>query len=179
MALSNKIALEVIHQYGTEEHRGLVAQARFEPGELVWWLDSYSDEPGVVMTRAQIDATPQPQRDILIRYSYMRSDDQYETTLDPESDPSWFFNHSCDPNCGYDGDERIVALRVVEQGEELVYDYAMTETQESRHMGMVCHCGSPQCRGVLDFADWQDEQWVERYGDRVTHHIAQRIADRS
>ena len=110
MALSNKITLEVIHQYGTEEHRGLVAQARFEPGELVWWLDSYSDEPGVVMTRAQIDATFQPQRDILTRYSYMRSDDQYETTLDPESDPSWFFNHSCDPNCGYDGDERIVRV---------------------------------------------------------------------
>ncbi len=115
-------------------------------------------------------------------YEFVHGSVSYPATfylLPMYPDPAWFFNHSCDPNCGYDTDDSLVALRVIEPGQEIVYDYAMTETQRSLHAGMICRCGSPQCRGVLDFADWQNEEWVRRYGDKVTSHIAKRIARRA
>ncbi len=53
------------------------------------------------------------------------------------------FNHSCDPNCGIRGLFMIVAMRTILPGEELTWDYAMTENYTWH---MRCKCGSPICR---------------------------------
>ena len=67
-----------------------------------------------------------------------------------------WINHSCDPNCEAieEEDERvfIYALRDLQQGEELFYDYALQVdepitrevSEESR-----CFCGSSRCRGTM------------------------------
>jgi hypothetical protein len=68
---------------------------------------------------------------------------------------SRYINHSCEPNCEAlidKGHIYIYALRNIEEGEELVYDYAYERTQD---MGpdsealYVCRCGSPKCRGTI------------------------------
>ena len=68
---------------------------------------------------------------------------------------SRYINHSCDPNCQAlidKGHIYIYALRTIEPGEELVYDYAYERTPD---MGpesdalYVCRCGSPKCRGTI------------------------------
>ena len=66
-----------------------------------------------------------------------------------------FINHSCAPNCEA-VDERsriyIEAIRNIEPGEELTYDYAYErdgtedETWENLY---VCKCGAPTCRGTI------------------------------
>ena len=53
-------------------------------------------------------------------------------------------NHSCDPNCGIKGVNRIVAMRDIAPGEQLTWDYEMTE--KSSWWRMRCRCGSPICR---------------------------------
>lgn len=66
-----------------------------------------------------------------------------------------FINHSCMPNCDAvidDGRIWIEALRDIEVGEELAYDYAY-QLQE-RHTPRLkcqypCHCGSRECRGSI------------------------------
>jgi SET domain-containing protein len=66
-----------------------------------------------------------------------------------------FINHSCDPNCDAvidDGRIWIEALRDIEPGEELAYDYAY-ELKE-RHTPAVkrrypCNCGAAKCRGTI------------------------------
>ncbi len=56
-------------------------------------------------------------------------------------------NHACDPNCGLRNMFDIVAMRDISKGEEITWDYEMTEdTDDWRFM---CSCGSPQCRGVI------------------------------
>jgi len=67
-----------------------------------------------------------------------------------------WINHSCEPNCEAieEEDERIFiyALRNLQPGEELFYDYALQVDgpitreviEESR-----CFCGSPRCRGTM------------------------------
>jgi uncharacterized protein len=77
--------------------------------------------------------------------------------INPEiggNDARWI-NHSCDPNCeAVEEDDRIFidAIRDIQAGEELFYDYALEIdepiTKESKEK-FACHCGSPKCRGTM------------------------------
>jgi len=53
-------------------------------------------------------------------------------------------NHSCEPNCGIKGLNRIVAMRDISAGEHITWDYEMTE--KSSWWRMRCRCGSERCR---------------------------------
>jgi uncharacterized protein len=63
-----------------------------------------------------------------------------------------YVNHSCDPNCEAVVTKRtiwIVALRDIQEGEELSYNYGLTAKQYR------CRCGSPRCCGyILGEAYW-------------------------
>jgi SET domain-containing protein len=77
--------------------------------------------------------------------------------INPEiggNDARWI-NHSCEPNCeAVEQDDRIFiyAIRDIEAGEELFYDYALEidepVTEESKRK-FACHCGSSKCRGTM------------------------------
>jgi uncharacterized protein len=77
--------------------------------------------------------------------------------INPEiggNDARWI-NHCCDPNCeAIEEDDRIFiyAIRDIEPGQELFYDYAMEIdepiTEESKRE-FACHCGSSNCRGTM------------------------------
>ena len=59
-----------------------------------------------------------------------------------------FINHSCTPNCGVHGLNKIVTMRDIHPGEELTWDYAMTEDSDWR---VKCECGSHECRGIISY----------------------------
>ena len=61
------------------------------------------------------------------------------------NDECVLFNHSCEPNCGFDtGDgNTIVASRDIAVGEELTYDYHFLETEPSLIRGLECKCETP------------------------------------
>lgn len=66
-----------------------------------------------------------------------------------------YINHSCEPNCEaeeVDGRILIYALRNVQPGAELTYDYRLH--REGRRKASwkklyECRCGSPACRGTM------------------------------
>ena len=61
-----------------------------------------------------------------------------------------FVNHSCDPNCEtdqIDGKIWIIALRDVQPGEELSYDYNIYDTEPGEQV--PCYCGAANCRGTM------------------------------
>jgi SET domain-containing protein len=66
-----------------------------------------------------------------------------------------FFNHSCDPNCESvieDGRVYIEAIRAVQPGEELTYDYQIQrEAEDPPDIDEIfaCRCGAVQCRGTM------------------------------
>lgn len=57
-----------------------------------------------------------------------------------------YLNHSCDPNCGIKDKFKIVAMRDIKKGEELTFDYEMTENSDWR---MECDCGLRNCRKTV------------------------------
>lgn len=68
---------------------------------------------------------------------------------------SIYINHSCDPNCEavIDGGRIFIeAIRTIQPGEELVYDYQYERTGEDdddMEKFYKCLCGAPNCRGSI------------------------------
>lgn len=99
------------------------------------------------------------------RYAHKAPDDNHtflftvnsRTVIDGGNlgnDARWI-NHSCDPNCESLIDDNrvfIEAVRTIQPGEELSYDY-MIERDASDPPDIdtifACRCGSPQCRGTM------------------------------
>jgi len=68
---------------------------------------------------------------------------------------SRWINHACEPNCQADetdGRVFIRALRDLQPGDELFYDYGLVldERQTPKlKKQYACRCGSPACRGTM------------------------------
>jgi SET domain-containing protein len=66
-----------------------------------------------------------------------------------------FINHSCDPNCEIvteRGRVFIDAIRSIEPGEELTYDYAYEREEGDDAVATTrypCRCGASSCRGTI------------------------------
>lgn len=61
-----------------------------------------------------------------------------------------FINHCCEPNCEtdeIDGKIWIIALRNIQAGEELTYDYCLFDGEEDDEA--LCYCGAKKCRGTM------------------------------
>jgi hypothetical protein len=72
----------------------------------------------------------------------------------------WYFNHSCQGNCGFDANGDFVAIRDIAQGAELCYDYALIESNPN--FTMRCACGAQRCREVVTGNDWKDDEFVSK-----------------
>jgi SET domain-containing protein len=66
-----------------------------------------------------------------------------------------FINHSCEPNCESTIRKRrvfIEAIRTIQPGEELNYDYAIgRDSDDAPNVDEIfaCRCGAPGCRGSM------------------------------
>lgn len=87
---------------------------------------------------------------------YFHVDDEHVIDANVGGNASRWINHACDPNCEAqqldDGRVFIDALRDIEPGEELFYDYGLVidERYTARlKKEYACHCGSPNCRGTM------------------------------
>ncbi len=85
----------------------------------------------------------------------------------------WYLNHSCDGNCGFNDDGDFIAIKPIEKGEELSYDYALAESNPRFSMG--CTCGSKNCRRVITGNDWKDERFIVRNRDHMHPHLRRLI----
>lgn len=89
--------------------------------------------------------------------------DEYVIDANYEGNAARWINHSCDPNCEAvleedDGDDRrqdkvfIEAIRDIEPGEELFYNYGIRLAEpHTRELKKIweCRCGSPKCTGTM------------------------------
>ena len=90
-----------------------------------------------------------------------------------EDDPSDYFNHSCDPNAGLLGQITLVAMRPIEAGEEICFDYAMCDSNP--YDEFACECGTANCRGRVTAEDWKRPDLQERYKGYFSPYLQRRI----
>jgi uncharacterized protein len=85
---------------------------------------------------------------------YLVEDPEYPSLDD-------FLNHSCASNLGFlRGDLTLYALRDIEAGEELLFDYSATMNE--RGWSMECRCGSVQCRTqIRSYGDLFEHERIE------------------
>jgi hypothetical protein len=64
--------------------------------------------------------------------------------------PYKYINHSCSPNCGIQNQSKLIAIKKIKKGEELLFDYSTTMLERSWTMN--CECDSKNCRKkITDF----------------------------
>ena len=73
---------------------------------------------------------------------------------------SGVFNHSCNPNIGYINSVSLVAIKNIIPGEELVFDYAFSE---SIAYNFRCRCASLKCRKNIRSSDWKIKSIQNKY----------------
>jgi uncharacterized protein len=61
--------------------------------------------------------------------------------------PSTHLNHSCNPNAGIKGRVTLTALKKIKKGEEITFDYSISE--DDQLWVFDCNCGDPNCRGRI------------------------------
>ncbi|HEY4498537.1 MAG TPA: SET domain-containing methyltransferase [Candidatus Paceibacterota bacterium] len=87
-----------------------------------------------------------------------------ETFMGPSEDIDDLLNHSCDPNTGLkfnDSDVLLVAIRDIEIGEEVTWDYSTTMFEHDWRM--KCDCRAKECRKIISDFTLLDKKIQERY----------------
>lgn len=141
---------------------GLFAVDPIATGEIiVQWT-------GIEMERSEFEQTDGPCRVNAVQIGPGKF-------LVPETlAPGDYVNHSCAPNGGLRGDRTLVAMRDIAAGEQVCYDYAMSDTEP--YDEFECGCGAPMCRGQVSGDDWKRPELQERYRGFFSEHVAEQIA---
>ena len=152
----------VVRQTGDRGGHTVVAEEAIGCGELivVW--------SGTLVDSEELATLPQTVR----RYSLQVEENHYLISLTDCEAPD-YVNHSCEPNSGLSGQIALVAMRDIAAGEEITYDYTMSDG--SSYDEFPCRCGAPSCRGHVSGADWRREDLRRRYAGYFSPYLQRRI----
>jgi SET domain-containing protein len=127
--------------------QGAFAKSRIKKGEVVY------SQGGQIVHRDDLDKV---QNNYLCFYMEL---DFYLCPIPGHIGVDWYINHSCNPNIGVPRDSNLalshVALRDIEEGEEITYDYhedfevAGESPQVKSRSSFECHCGAKNCRKII------------------------------
>lgn len=82
------------------------------------------------------------------------------------------FNHSCKPNIGFLNSITFIAIHDIQNGEELVFDYAFSETHLD---GFICKCKSRNCRNKITAQDWKKNNLQKEYKQYFSPYLRNKI----
>ena len=110
-------------------------------GELVMLLP-----PNLLLWDSQV-----PDYNTCLQVGMTRGGERLFSSSITRADIDNYLCHSCEPNCEFIiGDDLacgLVALRDIEAGESINFDYDTTEDDLTGDRGgFECHCGAPACR---------------------------------
>jgi hypothetical protein len=141
--------------------KGLFAREAVKAGEL---LTLYM---GTLIDGATLETLPPADQVHILQIE----DDLYIAPLSEEL--AHLVNHSCNPNAGFTGQIATVALRDIEAGEEICFDYAMCDG--SPYDEFSCLCGEAKCRKRITGNDWQIPELWEAYRGYFSPYLQRRI----
>lgn len=116
-------------------------------------------------------------------YGWQISSNQFLVPLTSQDiDDADHINHSCDPNLGCKDERALLALRDIQPGEELTFDYAMVTTDEPFSFlaflfpyRFKCNCGAENCRKIVKGTDWKRDDLQKRYSGFFSPYLTEKI----
>lgn len=99
-------------------------------------------------------------------------------------DPYNLINHSCDPNVAIQGENKLVAIKNIREGDEIAYDYSAVEWTPQEYppyytgsWPMLCKCGTKTCREVVGCFNYLPKSLQNKYIklNAVPEHILKKI----
>jgi len=147
--------------------KGLFAKEKIFKGEVVCNME----DDARVVPNSDVEKLPEK----LQGYCYDISDADSVCPKDfNKLSDGWFMNHSCSPNCGATplSFYQAIAMRDIEAGEELTYDYAMSDSGDFE---FECFCGKPNCRKRVRGTDWKIPELQEKYKGYFQKNIQEKI----
>jgi len=177
MVMSSKIRVSAggIHGYCW------FAASDIKKGELIWWEGdvAYND---IYVKKDELISWSEEKRAKWLSLAYMidadtwRGSDPARIEEIPQDELNeYFVNHSCHGNVWYNGETEIEAMRDIKEGEEITYDYALTECDPDWILAPQCLCGTSLCRGKVTGNDWKSAELQDRYQNHFTTHIMKLI----
>ncbi|HEU5056526.1 MAG TPA: SET domain-containing protein [Kofleriaceae bacterium] len=146
---------------GDKGGRGVFARERIARGELLVVF------AGTVLLGEELAELAADQRRLVLQV-----DENHYLLSEVEGCADWV-NHCCQPNAGLRGQVTLVAMRDIEAGEEICYDYAMSDG--SPYDDFDCRCGRVGCRTRISGDDWMLEELWERYRGHFSPYLQARI----
>jgi len=133
--------------------KGLFAKEKIYKGEVIT-----DTRDANILTKEEVSKLSLEQG----QYCYETDDNHELCPKDFENlPPAFYMNHSCDANVGSPPDiYSSVAMRDVLPGEEITYDYAMTDSSDYE---MECLCGASDCRKLIRGTDWMISVVQKKY----------------
>lgn len=157
--LSNKV---IAHKDSPIDGMGTFACDKISKYEEVFIKGGYILARSQMYTEKKID-------------SYWPISDDYVLAAKEKQDVErikFYINHSCNPNCGIRGDIIGIAIRDIDIGEEITFDYAFLDNEDNR---FKCACGSSNCRQIITGYDWQIKEIQDRYKEYFVAYLKDKI----
>jgi hypothetical protein len=157
---------------GIKGEKGIYT-SEFIPKGTIVWDDPIAHVDARLIPISSIDSMDEKEKDWVAHYCYQVTEADFRAPNDAE-DAATMTNHSCDGNTGWVEDgTRMVAIRDIQIGEEITFDYA---TSEVRDYGFVeCMCGAECCRKIVGPEDYLVKEIQEKYKDYFMPFIQDRI----
>jgi hypothetical protein len=143
-------------------HHGVYAIEAIEPGEMIalWG--------GIIVSFEEL-----LKLETLKQEHAIQVEENFHLAPFGKPEPADYFNHSCNPNAGLFGQNALVALRSIPAGEEVCFDYAMSDS--TPYDEFQCGCGEPNCRKKIAATDWQLPELWKRYAGYFSPYLQTRI----
>ncbi len=138
---------------------GVRATRRIPKGTILWALDPLDR----VFGPQEVQAFGEALWPVLETYSYVNGSGKRVLCWDHGR----FMNHSCEPVSLSPGVDFELAVRDIEEGEEITCDYSSLNLE----IDLDCLCGSPRCRGTISSHEFSQlaPAWDEQLREAVRH----------
>lgn len=94
-----------------------------------------------------------------------------------EIEDGGYFNHSCNPNSGFKGQIFLVAMKNINSGNQVTFDYAMalSKMEKGKPYKVRCLCGSKNCRNFIKEDDWKNPELQIKYNGYFQWYLQEKI----
>lgn len=92
-----------------------------------------------------------------------------------------FINHSCESNMGFSAPRVFVAMRHIQEGEDLTFDYAICEINDEKYNWEInCLCKAPTCRKKISNQDIFSKKLnlIEKYKGYIPKFVLEEVERR-